>query len=498
MDNTQMLADVCIVCALEQEARAFLNAGERYTHLSWSQEVNHRYGYDYRCATLRNVNGEPVRLHVSWLPWHGPQEMVLHLSHAIEEYRPRLAVMTGICAGDKRHVFLGDLVVAERTFTYDNGKMVNDEYGRPVYLHDTLTYQLHENIKRFVDSFEEWQAPVRSVPRPSSKRQQRDWLLETLSMESAGSLKAIPLTTLETNAPAWRQLVEELQQGPEPWLSPALVLHNKEAIEQLRYGRVPFPFRDPPHPGCHIRPLASGSAVRSDNPFKAIQVPVRGAVAIDMEGAAFCRVRESFPGVEWFIVKGVSDYADHEKDDSYHLYAATVSAVYALFFLQTYVTQERLPSREEPCERSAPILDEGLLSLAKGSQALWDGSYGSAKKALRQAVEVIDEEGHDKEASQARYFLALALLGGKVPRIQGREVMRRIEELLEDAIRIYPYASYYRVFARIKKDFFEHNGFNQRLNEPDLLEKQAAALTRCREDEEHEAYFRQSQPHLPI
>jgi nucleoside phosphorylase len=496
MDSTQMLADVCIVCALEQEARAFLNAGEHYAHLSWSQGVNHRHGYDYRCATLMNVNGEPVRLHVSWLPWHGPQEMVLHLSHVIEEYRPRLAVMTGICAGDKRHVFLGDLVVAERTFTYDNGKVVKDEYGQPVYLHDTLTYQLHENIKRFVDSFEQWQAPAQLLPRPSSKREQRDWLLETLSTQPAGSLKAIPLATLETHAPHWRQLVEDLQQGPQPWLSLALILHNKEAVEHLRYGRVPFPFRDPPGPGCHIRPLASGSAVRSDDPFKALQVPVRGAVAIDMEGAAFSRVLESFPGVEWFIVKGVSDYADHEKDDSYHLYASTVSAVYALYFMQAYVTQQRLPSQEEPSAVRTP--DEGLLSLAKGSQALWDGSYGFAKKALRQAVVAIDEECHDKEASQARYFLALALLGGKLPRIQGREIIQRIEDLLEEAISIHPYASYYRVLARIKKDFFEYNGFNHRSHETSLLEKQGASCPRCREDEEHEAYFRQSQPRLPL
>jgi hypothetical protein len=38
---------------------------------------------------------------------------------------------------------------------------------------------------------------------------------------------------------------------------------------------------------CHIKAMASGSAVRADNPFQDVQAPVRGPVAIDMESAAF-------------------------------------------------------------------------------------------------------------------------------------------------------------------------------------------------------------------
>src|SRR2546422_989496 len=54
-------------------------------------------------------------------------EMTLHLSHVLEECQPRIAIMTGICAGDAQQVHLGDVVVAERTFTYDNGKYVRSE-----------------------------------------------------------------------------------------------------------------------------------------------------------------------------------------------------------------------------------------------------------------------------------------------------------------------------------------------------------------------------------
>ncbi|HLG77519.1 MAG TPA: tetratricopeptide repeat protein, partial [Ktedonobacteraceae bacterium] len=55
--------------------------------------------------------------------------------------------------------------------------------------------------------------------------------------------------------------------------------------------------------------------------------------------------------VPWLIVKGVCDYADRRKDDRYHTYAARASALYALSFIQAYVTQERLPP---PTGRAGP------------------------------------------------------------------------------------------------------------------------------------------------
>ena len=363
-EENSLVFDVCIVCALAEEAQAFLRVVEEHCHLIWTNEFNQRYKYDYRLAKIPNVDGESLNIHVSWPPRYGAQEMLWHLGHVVEEYQPRLAAMTGICAGDKRYVQLGDLVVADRTFTYDGGKFVKDERGQTVHQHDTITYQVRENTLQFLRLFDRWKPRVAALPRPSSKWQQRDWLLERLLAEPTGSVKAIPLAELERHAPAWRQLVYELQQGSEPFLLPTLVLRDKEVIEHLHYGLAPFPFQDQPEPLCHIRALASGSAVRSDDPFKEVQVPVRGAVAIDMEGAAFGRVMEGAPSVEWLIVKGVSDYADSDKDDSYHTYAATASATYMLCFLENYVTRKRVPISRENHNASRD-----------GPQPLWNIPY---------------------------------------------------------------------------------------------------------------------------
>lgn len=281
VNGEELPVDVCVVCALAEEAQAFLEVVSKEQQTTFTERLSLQYRYDYRFATLQNNNGETLTLHVSWLPRYGPQEMVLHLSRVLEEYHPCIALMTGICAGDAQRVRLGDLVVAERTFTYDNGKFTLDEHGRSVHLHDTLTYQLDANILQFLGLFDEW-----------------------------------------------KPLVAHLKRPPHP-------------SEQRKPRKI----------ACHIKAMASGSAVRADNPFEDIRAPVRGTVAIDMEGAAFGLVMSRHPLIPWLVVKGVCDYADRDKSDAYHDYAARASALYALSFILAYVTNERLPP---PDGSSAP------------------------------------------------------------------------------------------------------------------------------------------------
>src|SRR5215469_17674587 len=101
---------MCVVCALPEEARAFLDILQNHCEGVLEERVSSRYQYSYRFATIKNDKGEPLNLHVSWLPRYGPQEMTLHLSRVLEECQPRITIMTGICAGDAQYVQLGDLV----------------------------------------------------------------------------------------------------------------------------------------------------------------------------------------------------------------------------------------------------------------------------------------------------------------------------------------------------------------------------------------------------
>lgn len=273
MENRLQSFDVCIVCALPEEVRAFLTVVKPHCEDGLEEHMSPLYGYSYRSTRLKNDKNELLTLHISWLPRYGPLEMTLHLSHVLEECQPRIAIMTGIRAGDAQHVQLGDLVVAERTFTYDNGKFTLDKHGRSVHLHDTLTYQLDANILQFLGLFDDWELLVADLEYP----------------------------------------------------------------ELLKKHKVV----------CHIKSMASGSAVRADNPFEDVRAPVRGTVAIDMEGAAFGLVMSYQTQLPWLVVKGVCDYADGEKNDTYHDYAARASALYALSFVQKYVISERLPLKDK-------------------------------------------------------------------------------------------------------------------------------------------------------
>jgi nucleoside phosphorylase/tetratricopeptide (TPR) repeat protein len=289
MEESPQGGEVCVVCALPEEVRAFLEMIKSYSERPLEEHISPRYGYSYRSATLKNKKDELLHLHISWLPRYGPQEMTLHLERVLSECQPRIVLMTGICAGDSRQVHLGDLVVAERTFTYDTGKFVLDEQGRSVHVHDTLTYQLDANILQFLGLFDDWKPLIASISHPPSAPEQREI-------------------------------------------------------------------------ACYLKAMASGSAVRADNPFEEVQVPVRGTVAIDMEGAAFGLVMSRYPLVRWLLIKGVCDYADQDKDDVYHEYAARASALYALSFIRAYVTHERLPRLDVP-------------SSQEGSSGVWNVPY---------------------------------------------------------------------------------------------------------------------------
>jgi nucleoside phosphorylase len=265
--------DVCLFCALAEEAQVCIREIERLCGVSFQSGVSARSGA-YRQTTIQNKQAEPLTLRVSWQLKAGPIEAGLLIRPVLEECTPYFAGMTGICAGDKRKMKLGDLVVAASAFTYDTGKVVIGKDGKPQLLHELDTWNASPDVLQFALMFQERQATIAGIARPSA--------------------------------------------GPQA-------------------------ARETQPPKLHIAPIASGHTVRGDNPFEEICIFVRTTVAIDMEAVAFYRTAAEFPGVHSLFVKGVSDYADGEKNDIYHDYASAVSAAYMIRFVQEFVTSERFP-----------------------------------------------------------------------------------------------------------------------------------------------------------
>jgi nucleoside phosphorylase len=330
--------NVCLVCALPEEFDAFEKVVSDICKVSFRLATTSK-GRPYKYTTIHNTAGASITLHLSLPVEKGPEAMALHLERVLEEFQPEFVAMAGICAGDRRKVKLGDLVVAVSAFSYERGKWVVDEDGQKVHLRDTRTYSPDATTQVRVGMFRAWQHELNKFERPFSKRQQLEWLLSRLLEAPEQRVDTIPRAELEEHAPNWRKIVADLQRSSPPTLSPERKLFDSAALRDRFYGPEEFPFVDPKESRLYPEAMASGSAVRSDDPFDEVQIPVRGAVAIDMESATFYRVvAEEFPGTHSLVVKGVCDYADSDKDDSYHLYASQASAAYLLRFIQEYIS----------------------------------------------------------------------------------------------------------------------------------------------------------------
>jgi nucleoside phosphorylase len=296
--------DVCIVCATFEEAKPFLDG---LMGISFEDRYDGQLKYHHKFANMKKSRGKQLTLHLSWLPRYGPPNMAAHLEK-IMRHQPQIVIMTGVCAGDPKHVKLGDLVVADKTFGYESERIVEDGYGRDVLQRSTETHQIDSTILRFLRNFDEWKSRVR-------------------------------------------------------------VIKGGSQIE------------------CRISPMASGSSVLKNNPFTDIQLPVRDAMAIEMEGNAMGSVMiESYPDKKWFIVKGVTSYTggekdedhhyddgeededhhydDEEEDEDYHELASTASASYALSFIEDYDITS-VPSVEETRSKSKEKVYKDIVKSAK-------------------------------------------------------------------------------------------------------------------------------------
>lgn len=280
MEEQHQSFDVCIVCALSEEASAVIIEFSARCHTSFTKAYHGQDHYEHHFTTIRNMRGEPLSVLVTWLPEVGPTATAQEIRSLVQQFHPRFIAMAGICAGDQCRVQLGDLIIASSAYQYDEGKVISGSEGQ-IYRQPAMrTVSPTDQILQYVRGFRGWVEPIREMK------------------------------------------VQFLQHPSQAVDSPKLV----------------------------VAPMASGMAVRADTPFAWLQEHYhRNTVALDMEAASFYFALRTFHAL---VVKAVCDYADLTKNDAYHDYAARVSAVYLLHFIQEYVTEETMPRPPEPSQRS--------------------------------------------------------------------------------------------------------------------------------------------------
>lgn len=116
--------DVAIITAVEDEYKEVLGMP-----LAWEDYEAKNSLTWYKYAELNITEEKKVSLVVAKLNEMGLVSAARQTECILNELHPKLVCMCGICAGIKGKVEKGDLIVAEKTWDYGNGKILPKEGG---------------------------------------------------------------------------------------------------------------------------------------------------------------------------------------------------------------------------------------------------------------------------------------------------------------------------------------------------------------------------------
>lgn len=120
-ENRSFDVDVCMITALrEPEQQEVLKLP-----VDWTPEESLGNGILFRRGQA-NVDGKTIRLISAHSTQMGLVAATFITQSLIEKFRPRLLLMTGICGGVGDKIAIGDIVIAERSWDWQNGKWLHN------------------------------------------------------------------------------------------------------------------------------------------------------------------------------------------------------------------------------------------------------------------------------------------------------------------------------------------------------------------------------------
>jgi nucleoside phosphorylase len=241
------------------------------------------------------------------------------VSSLVERLKPACLAMCGVCAGNPAVVALGDVIVAEMAYAYDEGKRSRDAFvgdHRQIPLSDAWVRTAQDMSTTDLPSFGE-----------VSEDESKIWLLERLY--AGEDPRTHPARARYILGNTWVGHIRALQaQGLVRRDGPSLSLTDDgfSYIEDVIYSDVTGPTRLPF--AITVGPMASGNVVVTDSLTweQLAQWGVRTVAGLEMEAATIAQAAHRLRVPDWVVVKGVMDHADPRKDDRYKLFAARASA----------------------------------------------------------------------------------------------------------------------------------------------------------------------------
>lgn len=332
--------DVLIITAAPGEQEALHQCMDRSkdslgkTSSSWEKRISSNSEYyqqqftckDGRKITVASVNSLD----------YGQTQVTLTISEFARVLKPRCLAIVGICAGYKKEVSLGDVIVAEKLFQAIPGQSFSD----------IRTYQLkrtwYKHVKEYENNLKQIDWANLNAERPKSYEYQSHWLLHTLfQCQDTSSIENHPDRGKE--CPNFGNVVRYLEEdGLLEWTVEAHLRLTSLGLDKVKKARVlGLKVEEPEFPRIWFRPVATGSGLlENDDAFENIRKEhgQRYACGYDMEGYSVAESAWYNDVEEMIFVKAVSDYGDSQRGRNGHFrkYSCKAAATFLIHFLKEH------------------------------------------------------------------------------------------------------------------------------------------------------------------
>jgi nucleoside phosphorylase len=320
--------DILLITALKEEQDAFIEAAAVTASgqgvLSW-EECDSGTSTPYKFGRYIDRTGRKLNIALARPTRMGGISTSIVIGTLAERLKPQCLAMCGVCAGNPSTLALGDVVIAEMVYQYDEGKRKENTFEgdhRHIQIKDTWLRSAQEMKSLGLPSF-----------GPVSPDEAKVWLLERLYAND-DPIKH-PARDRYFPSGTWGESLQNfLNDKVITFKGRTLKITAKgkgivDKVYLLQTSPKTLPFE------IKVGPMASGNVVVKDGiTWDSLStMGVRSTIGLEMEAAAIGGAAHRLDIPFWVVAKGVMDHADPNKEDRYKKFAARASADVLIQFL---------------------------------------------------------------------------------------------------------------------------------------------------------------------
>lgn len=322
--------DVLLICALQDEYKQVLTVSDGITFDGWVESTNDE-GWTVADASFESIAGSLITIRATWASYIGRESAQTTASMFIHKQSARCIAMSGICAGRRGKLSLGDVIFADRMWSYDSGKLVVEGEVKH-FQGDQMQYRpkpvwVQRMQQVTVSSRGDWLLSRPSLPL----EYQEEWVLRKLY---AGEVP-VDLPDFKNECPNWDAVLQRLWK--RGWVADGDITLTPDGEDKARKSKLLYPGNIPAPIDfqVHVAPIATGAQVTEDEGvFPRLAESMRKVLGVEMEASALAALGD-LHDIPVVVAKGVSDFGDAFKDDRYRDFAAKASAELLIQFLRS-------------------------------------------------------------------------------------------------------------------------------------------------------------------